>query len=62
MNIYDKKQVKCSVCGKFIGEIDVQASIIFLLCEKRNFQYINTSRNIKKSISIFDTDHILQNN
>jgi hypothetical protein len=51
MNIYDKKQVKCSVCGKFVGEIDIQASVIFLLCEKcekRNFQYMNTSKNVKK--------------
>lgn len=51
MNIYDKKQVKCSICGKFIGEIDIQASIVFLLCEKcekRNFQDINASKNIKK--------------
>lgn len=51
MNIYDKKQVKCSGCGKFIGEVDIQASIIFLLCEKcekMNFQYSDTSKNVKK--------------
>jgi nucleotide-binding universal stress UspA family protein len=33
MNIYDKKQVKCSICGKSIGEIDVKASIIYPLCK-----------------------------
>ncbi|AFS81107.1 UspA domain-containing protein [Candidatus Nitrosopumilus koreensis AR1] len=43
MNIYDKKQVKCSVCGKFIGEIDIKSSIRLPLCEKCN-------RNEKKII------------
>lgn len=34
MNIYDKKQVKCSVCGKFVGEIDIKSSVRLPLCEK----------------------------
>lgn len=33
MNIYDKKQINCSICGKFIGEMDVDATIIFPLCK-----------------------------
>ena len=34
MNIYEQNQIECSVCGKFIGEIDMGASIIFPLCSK----------------------------
>lgn len=34
MNIYNMQQVKCSECGKFIGELDVNATIIFPLCSK----------------------------
>jgi len=36
MNIYEKDQVKCSVCGKIIGEIDVESKIVFPLCRKCN--------------------------
>lgn len=32
MNIYDKTQINCSNCGKFIGELDVGSSLIFPLC------------------------------
>lgn len=32
MNIYDKEQIDCSNCGKFIGELDVGSSLIFPLC------------------------------
>lgn len=48
MNIYDKKQIKCSICGKFIGEIDIQSSIIFPLCKKCNK---NEKKTIRKGIS-----------
>lgn len=33
MNIYDKKQINCSICGKFIGEMDIDATVIFPLCK-----------------------------
>ena len=33
MNVYDKKQIKCSICDKFIGEIDIDAKVIFPLCK-----------------------------
>ena len=36
MNIYEKDQVKCSVCGKTIGEVDVESKITFPLCKKCN--------------------------
>lgn len=48
MNIYDKKQIKCSICGKFIGEIDITSSIIFPLCSKCNK---NEKKNTRKGIS-----------
>ncbi|AJM93111.1 universal stress protein [Nitrosopumilus piranensis] len=48
MNIYDKRQIKCSICGKFIGEIDVDAKIIFPLCKICKKREKNT---IKKGIS-----------
>lgn len=32
MNIYNTKQIKCSICGKFIGEMDTESQIIFPLC------------------------------
>ncbi|QUC65156.1 universal stress protein [Nitrosopumilus sp. K4] len=32
MNLYDKKQVKCSICGAFLGEILNNSSILFPLC------------------------------
>lgn len=34
MNIYEKEQIKCSVCGKNIGELDVESKVIFPLCGK----------------------------
>lgn len=36
MNIYVEKQIKCSICGKFIGEIDIGSSLIFPLCSTCN--------------------------
>ncbi len=32
MNLYDKKIVKCSLCGGSMGEIDVKAKVIFPRC------------------------------
>lgn len=32
MNIYNTRQIKCSVCGKFIGEVDLGSTLIFPLC------------------------------
>jgi len=34
MNLYDKKIVKCSQCGKSMGEIDLKSKVIFPRCEK----------------------------
>ena len=34
MNIYEKQQIKCLECSKFIGEIDINSSITYPLCEK----------------------------
>lgn len=34
MNIYDKKIVRCSQCDTSIGEIDVDAVIVFPKCGK----------------------------
>ena len=48
MNIYDKKQIKCSLCGKFIGEIDINSSIIFPLCSKCNKK---EKKSIRKGIN-----------
>lgn len=36
MNIYNTKQIKCSVCGKFIGEVDLGSTLIFPLCSGCN--------------------------
>ncbi|MDX1595654.1 MAG: universal stress protein [Nitrosopumilaceae archaeon] len=36
MNIYEKDQLKCSICGKIIGEVDTESTIIFPLCGKCN--------------------------
>ena len=32
MNIYDKKIIKCKICGKSIGEIDYNATIYLPRC------------------------------
>lgn len=32
MNIYDKKQIKCARCEKFVGEAEINAKIIYPLC------------------------------
>ncbi len=32
MNIYDKKSIFCSKCGRFIGEIDYDASVTLPKC------------------------------
>lgn len=34
MNIYDKKEISCSACGRFIGEIDYKAKVAYPLCGK----------------------------
>ncbi|MDE1769504.1 MAG: hypothetical protein KGI28_02985 [Thaumarchaeota archaeon] len=34
MNIYDIKPICCSICGKFIGEIDCDAIVILPKCGK----------------------------
>ena len=34
MNIYDTKTIHCSVCGKFIGEIDCNAIVTLPKCGK----------------------------
>ncbi|MGD8708425.1 MAG: universal stress protein [Nitrosopumilaceae archaeon] len=47
MNIYTTKQIKCSICGKFIGELDIGSTMIFPLCSKCNKK---EKRIIKKGI------------
>ena len=32
MNIYDKKIIKCKICGKSIGEIDYDAKLFLPRC------------------------------
>lgn len=32
MNIYDKKQINCMTCGRFIGEVDAEANILLPRC------------------------------
>jgi hypothetical protein len=32
MNIYDKKQIRCTRYGNFVGEVEYNAKIIFPLC------------------------------
>ncbi len=32
MNIYYKRQIRCITCGKFIGEVDDDAKILFSRC------------------------------
>ena len=44
MNIYNTKQVKCSACGKFIGELEIGPSVIFPLCKKCNKKEKQTIR------------------
>ena len=34
MNIYDKKSVRCSICDRFIGEIDADATVVMPKCGK----------------------------
>ncbi len=34
MNIYDTKQLHCSKCDKFIGEVDYDAEVIYPKCGK----------------------------
>ena len=36
MNIYNTQQIKCSICGRFIGELDKGSVIIFPLCKTCN--------------------------
>ncbi len=45
MNIYEKEQIKCSVCGKNIGELDVESKVIFPLCKKCNKKETQIIRN-----------------
>lgn len=44
MNLYDKKQVKCSMCGNFIGEISNKSTVVFPLCGKCNKKEKKTVR------------------
>lgn len=32
MNLYDIKQVCCIKCGKFVGEIEVDVQIAYIVC------------------------------
>ena len=32
MNLYDTKQITCYRCGKFIGEVDINAEILCPKC------------------------------
>jgi len=34
MNLYDKKIVKCSECGKAVGEIELDVKIKSVICKK----------------------------
>jgi len=34
MNLYDKKIVKCSKCGKAVGEIELDVKINSVICKK----------------------------
>ncbi|NNL59010.1 MAG: universal stress protein [Nitrosopumilus sp.] len=52
MNIYDKEQINCSNCGKFIGELDVGSSMIFTLCAKCTKKEKHTIRNGVSSILV----------
>ncbi|NNL59196.1 MAG: universal stress protein, partial [Nitrosopumilus sp.] len=52
MNIYDKEQIDCSNCGKFIGELDVDSSMIFTLCAKCKKKEKRTIRNGISSILV----------
>ncbi|RJQ26201.1 hypothetical protein C4565_07310 [Candidatus Parcubacteria bacterium] len=36
MNIYDTKLVRCSICGKFVGEISFDAIIHLVKCGQCN--------------------------
>jgi len=45
MNIYDTKPIKCSICGKSIGEINYDSSIIFPLCGSCSKKEKQTTRN-----------------
>lgn len=34
MNIYDTKVIKCAKCGRYVGEVEFDAEIIFPKCGK----------------------------
>lgn len=34
MNLYDKKLVKCSKCGKTIGEVEMEVKVVCVVCDK----------------------------
>ena len=60
MNIDDTKLIQCSKCGKFIGEIDYDASVIFQKCGKCAKQLSEESDTIhvtSKYKEIQDTSH-----
>lgn len=60
MNIYDKKQICCISCGRYIGEVEEEARILLTVCsqcsdtgreENEIFSYIadrfeNTVKNV----------------
>lgn len=52
MSTYDSKQVKCSLCGKAIGEISRDSSIIFPLCGPCKKKEKQTIRNEIKKILV----------
>jgi len=32
MSLYDKKQLKCYKCGKFVGEVEYDSEVFFAKC------------------------------
>lgn len=33
MNLYDKKMIKCTECGKTVGEIDIKVKVKVVVCD-----------------------------
>lgn len=67
MNLYDIKQVCCTKCGKFVGEMKWDIQIAYIVCNNcqnlrsNNQNDLNQKNQDESGTSTMKQDHILVN-